>query len=300
MKVMLKKNAFVSPQKQEVIIERFTKLNYSADNGQKRVLFRLADKKEELQETGYIIRSGGLPQIAQPIVPVTISLQQQGMQMSEIQEINTIEFPDIVTEKFSDVGTKEDEDDMKPIDLRYPLIPRDPKGGKVFAYAHIFYDQKANQLLYNVIEPPLDDKLKRMVESIKAYVQEKIDINFSQVKNKDAESYITKLIDSALIHFRHSKKDSYDTIRYYILRDFIGLEVIEPLVQDQNIEDVSCDGVGIPIFVYHRDPRIGSVKTNIAFNDRDQLDTFAIKLAERCGKSLSVAKPLLDGPLPTG
>src|SRR3989338_2003522 len=89
-------------------------------------------------------------------------------------------------------------------------------------------------------------------------------------------------------------------LRYYVVRDFIGLESIDPLVNDKYIEDISCDGVNIPLFVYHRHPQFGSIKTNISFSNRDVLDTFVNKLAERSGRTISVSRPMLDGTLPDG
>ncbi len=62
----------------------------------------------------------------------------------------------------------------------------------------------------------------------------------------------------------------------------------------------NCDGVGIPIFVYHKKPMYGQLETNIVFNTKDELDSFVYKLAQICGKSISLAKPLLDGVLPDG
>ncbi len=56
----------------------------------------------------------------------------------------------------------------------------------------------------------------------------------------------------------------------------------------------------MPIYIYHRDPRFGSIKTNIVFESSESLDSFVMKLAQRCGRSISVADPLLDGALPDG
>jgi flagellar protein FlaI len=95
-------------------------------------------------------------------------------------------------------------------------------------------------------------------------------------------------------------KEKQDQLLYYVERDFIGLERIEPLMQDPNIEDISCDGVGIPIFVQHRDPNVGSIKTNVVFESAEELDAFVNKLAQRCGKTISVAEPLIDATLPDG
>jgi flagellar protein FlaI len=80
----------------------------------------------------------------------------------------------------------------------------------------------------------------------------------------------------------------------------MGLGKIEPLMRDSQIEDISCDGIGIPIFVFHRNPELGSVSTNIIFYDGDELDSFITRLGQLTGKSISVAEPLLDGALPDG
>ena len=69
-------------------------------------------------------------------------------------------------------------------------------------------------------------------------------------------------------------------------------------MQDPYIEDISCDGVGIPIYVVHR--KYGSIKTNIAYNETKDLRGFVVKLAERSGRFISYAEPLLDGTLPDG
>jgi flagellar protein FlaI len=71
-------------------------------------------------------------------------------------------------------------------------------------------------------------------------------------------------------------------------------------MNDTEIEDISCDGVDIPVYAYHRNPRYGSVKTNIEWHSQEELDSFVMKLSQRCGKSISVSNPLLDGSLPDG
>ncbi|MEA1993478.1 MAG: type II/IV secretion system ATPase subunit, partial [Euryarchaeota archaeon] len=68
--------------------------------------------------------------------------------------------------------------------------------------------------------------------------------------------------------------------------------------EDPNIEDISCDGPKVPIYVYHR--VYGSTKTNVVFQTHEELDSFIIKVAQRCGRHISVADPLLDGALPDG
>jgi len=95
-------------------------------------------------------------------------------------------------------------------------------------------------------------------------------------------------------------EDEKRILQYFIERDFIGLGRIEPFINDEQIEDISCDGVNIPLFVFHRNPELGSVETSIKFEDSDELDSFIYKLSQLCGKSISVASPLVGGSLPDG
>ena len=85
---------------------------------------------------------------------------------------------------------------------------------------------------------------------------------------------------------------------YYLYRDFVGLNEIEPLMRDYYVEDVECNGVGTPIYIVHRKYR--NIRTNISFNSVNELSSFVEKLAQKCGKYISYATPLLDGSLPDG
>ncbi len=215
-------------------------------------------------------------------------------------KVEGIDLPDIPYEIES--LEEFDERGVKSLNIKYPLIPRIPKQGeRVLSYAHIFYNTKINEPVYMTYEPRIDEKDEKLLDEIKDYIQEKLDINFFQLTRTDTIKYIIVLLEKAFDYFkvkeRGAKRDVY---KYYILRDFIGLGKIEPLMQDKQIEDISCDGVGIPLYVYHRDAKLGSLRTNIKFSSQDELDSFVNKLSERCGKTISVSLPLLDGTLPDG
>ena len=88
---------------------------------------------------------------------------------------------------------------------------------------------------------------------------------------------------------------SMERIMYYVMRDLIGYGRLDPILRDKKAEDISADGPGIPVFVYHQ--KHGSLETNIAF-DREELDSIIYKLAQRSGRHISMARPLLDASLP--
>lgn len=86
-------------------------------------------------------------------------------------------------------------------------------------------------------------------------------------------------------------------IKYLILRDKVGLGVLDPIVYDQYVEDVSCSGMGV-IFIEHK--IFKSVKTAVNFSSAPDLDQFVMRLAERVKKPVSVHSPIVDATLPDG
>jgi len=217
------------------------------------------------------------------------------------EELQGVEIPQIPRRSLK-IESLEPEEETHSISLAYPLIPRFPaKNEHVFAYAKIFWDEDSNKYVYNLIEPRLTEKLKDVYQKVKEMLEQKLDIDFSKLKKIEVKEFLDKQIDDVLKYFNLVLTENEKKIlKYYMGRDFTGLEIIEPLIQDTKIEDISCDGVGIPVFVFHRNPDINSISTNIMFDNADRLDSFIIRLAQLCGKSISFADPLLDGTLPDG
>jgi len=88
-----------------------------------------------------------------------------------------------------------------------------------------------------------------------------------------------------------------EKLLYYLQRDFLGYERIDPIKHDINVEDISCDGYNSPVFVYHSGYE--QIITNIIHGERE-LDDFVVKLAQRSGKGVSKRRPQVDATLPDG
>jgi len=197
------------------------------------------------------------------------------------------------------VRLREPEVDLRTINIIYTLIPSDTK--TPFAAANIKWSPAESAVIYYLIEPRLTPQEKQLLEKIKTSLIEKLDIDFTTLRKGEARGYLKKRFEEMItLMAKEMPIEKQRQFLYFIERDFIGLGKIEPLMKDPNIEDISCDGIGVPIYVYHRDSVIGSVKTNIVFKDADELDTFVNKLSQRSGKTVSIAKPLVGGSLPDG
>jgi len=183
--------------------------------------------------------------------------------------------------------------DKTYLNVRYPLIAP-------YSYAHIFWDEKHKEIVYRIEEPKLTKHEKDVLNFLEEGIKELINISFIGVKGGETViKYLEKNINVLLSELGVKvPKDSYLKLMYYIYRDFVGLNEIEPFLCDYFIEDIECNGVGSPIYIVHRKYR--NLRTNVDYTSMKKLSNLVEKLAQKCGKYISYASPLLDGSLPDG
>ena len=91
-------------------------------------------------------------------------------------------------------------------------------------------------------------------------------------------------------------RNEYRALEYYVMREKVGMALLEPVIKDSNIEDITCDGYG-PIFLEHK--VFKGLKTTVEFTQKD-LNKFVLQLSEKIGKPITFASPIVDATLPDG
>jgi flagellar protein FlaI len=169
-----------------------------------------------------------------------------------------------------------------------------------YAYAAITHDPGTGGLLYYVIEPTLLDEDKALYNKIRSFLIEELDVDVRKVPSKlDAQKLLRSKVDLIVKQYKiNIEAEVLDKLMYYLTRDFIYHGKIESLMRDHMIEDISCDGPNVPIYIWHR--KYESIPTNVKFEDTKDLDSFVVKLAYLCGKHISIASPMVDGGLSDG
>jgi archaeal flagellar protein FlaI len=192
---------------------------------------------------------------------------------------------------------------VRAVNETYNIVQTQTKMGMIpLAHANIMYNPELNQLQYNILEPKLDAKLTKVIDRTVEELHDRLEIDLGKAKDmKDIYHYINKEIDHIwkMLNFKPKGTDSLK-LKYHIFREAVGLGKIDAILRDPNIEDISCDGIGLPIYIYHRNPLYGEIRTNVKFDSKDELDSFAMRLAQKCNKTISIAAPLVDGTLPDG
>lgn len=261
--------------------------------------YKLRQEKKEIRKKPLIIHKHRIlekeeKEVFEPSKRKEIEVKKTGISIKDIGSFKKLYKKESVP--------LEEEKELTGLNIKYPLTPPYPsKGEKVYSWCNIKWDSPSNSLIYYVIEPSITPIEKKEMEKIKEIIEDKIDVRFELLKSGKASNYLKQTIGEIIntfgIKLNPQRKAIYE---YYILRDFIGLGKIQSILNDPNLEDISCDGIKIPIYVYHRNPLYGSIRTNIMFETNEEVDSFLMKLSQRCGKNVSVAEPLFQGALPDG
>ena len=168
-----------------------------------------------------------------------------------------------------------------------------------YSFVRIVFDEERSAYRYEVLEPPLADDERHAYEFVRDAFLRSLDVDLGTLDRQGARAYLSREYEAlAKRHGLRLSSLSRARVGYYLERDFLGFGVIDAIMNDPSIEDVSCDGPKLPIFIYHR--KVESIRTNVTFATDDALDGFVMQLVQRSGKHISVAEPLVDATLPDG
>ena len=211
--------------------------------------------------------------------------------------------PEYYTELTRNMG------DMKDPNLIYPI------GGGL--YVHIFPNPTDARDHYIAIEPGMVENSVELMLELEDHLVDKVDLlDDDNSEGEDRKKVLYKILKETCTVVKpgelrlakekaakkaNSKmpvtKSQYAALRYRLIRDKEGMGVLEPLIQDPYLEDISCSGVG-SIFLEHK--IFMGLTSSINFTSTDDLDTFVIQISEKIGKPVTYRNPIIDAALPEG
>lgn len=190
-----------------------------------------------------------------------------------------------------------------------------PVGNATFA--HICPDAKDARNHYIPIEPVILSDYDQLMEVVEELLVDAVHRFHQPSNSEEQKEVLLHALDRVVSvrgpgsarppdgNWRKNKKgsrvvvgqDDLDAVRYLLLRDKIGLGIIDPLILDPNIEDISCSGLG-PVFLEHK--IFKALKSAIVFDKHEDLDAFLRRTSERINKPVTYRKPIVDATLPDG
>ena len=142
---------------------------------------------------------------------------------------------------------------------------------------------KKENLIYEVEEPKIDEKVKKALdEALEEYVKKGTEIE------KLIKKFSKKLDDEEKLAFR-----------YYMLRELRGFSKLHVFMMDENIEDFTITMPG-PVRLIHRlAPHFEWIESNIVIESDEELDKLVKLVIERSGGSITPANPVVEILTPT-
>jgi flagellar protein FlaI len=185
----------------------------------------------------------------------------------------------------------------KPVPRGFKVVDKYPLY-EPFAHVAIVQNPKIGEYKYVLDELQLDPLERSVYNRILEILLAEIESPKEEILDprKFFAEEAKKIVDKYRISLGWLPDVSWYKILYHAERDLVGFGRIDPLMRDPNIEDISCDGVNKPVYVWHRNYE--SIETNLEFENDEELDNVVVKLVHMAGKHVSSAFPIVDASLP--
>ena len=206
--------------------------------------------------------------------------------------------------------------DRKEYNLIYPV------GEDVFI--HLYTDSSGGRPTYLPIEPGLTEDLSTVLRTVEERMSN-LSNNLNKAESEEERTEaLVGLVDKICIEHRNGasatssdqRKDNgkkkksngradrvqvttgqLKALKYVMVRDKVGMGVMEPMIRDRYIEDINCSGVG-SLFLEHK--IFKGVQSAVTFENHEDLDSFVLKLSESIKRPVTLRSPIVDATLPDG
>ena len=203
----------------------------------------------------------------------------------EQKDIRTLEFDPGPTNDPSLDGS------LRDVNITYPIDPP-------YQYVHIEYSKSEGTLIYSVVEPQLSEDEKVALDIVERAFEKLVSTNLEVIEGERRAEYLSERFYSLVNIFGLKLSEQQKERMFFTLKkNYLGYGRIDTLMKDKYIEDISCNGSEIYLYVQHR--IYGSTRTNVKFGEVE-LNNFVLKLAQVGGRHISLLQPIRDVSLPDG
>ena len=149
---------------------------------------------------------------------------------------------------------------------------------------------------YSSEEKLLLSELRENLVDLAISSDESLQVNEDKLLNDIKNFLFAKLANNSQ---NNAISNEYlDNLARKLFQDLVGYGEIDPLIRDDNLEEIMVIGMNKPVFVYHRE--YGMMKTNILFKDAGEVMNLIDSIARQINRRIDQESPILDGRLPDG
>lgn len=154
--------------------------------------------------------------------------------------------------------------------------------------------------IYEIRFPKLSKEEEQLLKRIKDRAITEIQIDPSTIPNPEERRkfFITAVKQMLKEEAPHYSEGRIEVLAEMIVQQMVGYGKLDPLVRDDNLEEIMVIGTNRPVYVWHR--RFNMCKTNIVFDNEKDILNIIERIAREVGRRIDQQSPLLDARLPDG
>lgn len=154
--------------------------------------------------------------------------------------------------------------------------------------------------IYELRIPKLSDDEKKLLKKIKERAISEIQIDPDSIPDFETRRrvFLKAVRDMIKEVNPHLSEGRIEFLSEYTVQNMIGYGRLDPLVRDDNLEEIMVIGTNKPVYVWHR--RFNMCKTNILFENEKEIMNIIERIAREVGRRIDQQSPLLDARLPDG
>jgi archaeal flagellar protein FlaI len=146
---------------------------------------------------------------------------------------------------------------------------------------------------YNVGVPKFTDTERQLLNEIREKLVE-VAVSQGDEFNIDEESFIKEVKE----FLRMKGVRNIDKLASQISQEMLGYGELDPMIKDDDLEEIMVIGIKKPVFVYHR--KVGMMVSNVVFEDDADVKALIDVIARQVNRRIDQQTPILDARLPDG
>lgn len=157
--------------------------------------------------------------------------------------------------------------------------------------------------IYEVTVPGLGEATRVLLLSLRQELVNLVPIDPGRVEDRDYidELHHRYIAASNLVINRYlpgTQENVKKVLVSYIINTMLGLGDLEPLLADDNLEEIAVNNASESVWVFHK--KYGWCKTTVKLQNEMIIYDDAEQIGRRVGRQISNLQPLMDAELPDG
>jgi flagellar protein FlaI len=170
---------------------------------------------------------------------------------------------------------------------------RVPAGGNPDSSAEVFVVDEEGAGRYLVRPPKLSPEEARVLELLRVNLLDSIPADATGTAREVVGDYVWRTAEGEGL--TGVVQESHDKLLYYLMREFSGFWEVDPLMEDDKLEEISVTRYDRPVRVLHRDfSEYMWIETDVVYPSEERLQAFVRRLAQLGGTTVSLAQPALE------